>query len=85
MAYKIYIKPTASKDLDSLPDKEVQKIANLISQLAEEPRPVGVQKLTVKEGYRIRSGKYRILYEIEDKQKSVLIYRVKHRKDIYKK
>jgi len=68
VAYKIYIKPSASKDLDKLPDKEAQKILYLISKLAENPRPVGVQKLTDDEGYRIRSGNYRILFEIGNKK-----------------
>ncbi len=85
MAYKILIKPPAAKDLDSLPDKEVKKVLTHISQLSNEPRPVGVQKLTDKEGYRIRSGKYRVLYEIDDKTQRVMIYRIKHRKDVYKK
>ncbi|MDO8549411.1 MAG: type II toxin-antitoxin system RelE/ParE family toxin [Ignavibacteria bacterium] len=85
MAYKVLIKPSASKNLDALPDKEVKKILYHISQLKEEPRPVGVQKLTNVEGYRIRSGYYRILYEIDEKSKTVLIYRVKNRKDVYKK
>ncbi|MCX6151876.1 MAG: type II toxin-antitoxin system RelE/ParE family toxin [Ignavibacteriales bacterium] len=84
MAYKIIIKPSAIKDLDILPDVELNKILTRINQLKEEPRPIGIQKLTDKEGYRIRSGNYRVLFEINDKLKSVLIYRIKHRKDIYK-
>lgn len=84
MAYKLLIKPSALKDLDSLPDKEVKKILHHIIQLKEEPRPIGVQKLSQKDGYRIRSGKYRILFEINENTKVVFIYRVKHRKDVYK-
>ena len=85
MAYKILLKPSAIKDLDSLPDKEVKKILARATQLEEDPRPIGVQKLTQKEGYRIRSGNYRILFEIVDKSKTISIYRIKHRKDAYKK
>ena len=84
MAYKILIKPSASKDLDVLPVKEVKKILNHISHLGENPRPVGVQKLSNQDGYRIRSGNYRILFIVEEKSKTVLIYRIKHRKDVYK-
>jgi len=84
VAYKILIKPSASKDLDVLPDKEVKKILNHISHLGENPRPVGVQKLSNQDGYRIRSGNYRILFIVEEKSKTVLIYRIKHRKDVYK-
>jgi len=66
VAYKIKIKPAAIKDLDSLPDTEVRKISIHLMQFQHEPRPIGVQKLSAKKGYRIRSGNYRILYEIND-------------------
>ena len=84
MAYKINIKPSALKDLDSLPDKEVKKISIRLMQLKDEPRPIGVQKLSAQEGYRIRSGNYRILFEINDESENVFIYRIKHRKESYK-
>ncbi|MDR3625954.1 MAG: type II toxin-antitoxin system RelE/ParE family toxin [Ignavibacteriaceae bacterium] len=84
MAYNIYIKPSASKDLDTLPDEQLKKILHHIELLKVEPRPIGVQKLSNKEGYRIRSGSYRILFEINEKIKTISIYRVKHRKDAYK-
>ncbi len=84
MAYQIVIKPSAQKDLDSLPDNEVLRIARKLEQIAEEPRSIGVQKLTGEEGYRIRSGNYRILFEIDDEKKIVFIYRIKHRKDVYR-
>jgi mRNA interferase RelE/StbE len=85
VAYKILIKPSALKDLDRLPNKEVKSILTRIQLLRDEPRPIGVQKLTNAEGYRIRSGNYRILYEVNDKSQTILIYRIKHRKDVYKK
>lgn len=84
MAYKISLKPSAVKDLDAIPEKEVKSILHRILQLQENPRPIGIQKLTNEEGYRIRAGSYRILFEINDKTKSVLVYRIKHRKDAYK-
>jgi len=85
VAYNIYINPSALKDLDALPDDQVEKILSHIEQLKLNPRPIGVQKLSDKEGYRIRSGSNRILFEIHEKLKSVSIFRVKHRKDAYKK
>jgi mRNA interferase RelE/StbE len=84
VAYKIIIKPSAQKDFDSLPDNEVKKISIRLMQLQNEPRPIGVQKLSNQEGYRIRSGNYRILYEINDKSENVFVYRIKHRKEAYK-
>jgi len=85
VAYKISIKPSASKDLDALPGKEVKYILRHIKQLEINPRPAGIQKLTNEEGFRIRSGNYRILFEVNDKLKTISIYRIKHRKDVYNK
>jgi mRNA interferase RelE/StbE len=84
VAYKINIKPSALKDLDSLPDKEVKKISIRLMQLKDNPRLVGVQKLSDQEGYRIRSGNYRILFEVNDISGSIFIYRIKHRKEVCK-
>lgn len=84
MGYKILLQPSAIKDLDKLPYKDAEKISYRILQLKENPRPVGVQKLNNEEGYRIRSGHYRILYEIDDRLKIVHIYRIKHRNEAYK-
>lgn len=73
MQYEIILKPSAQKDLDNLPDKDVPKIFQHIKSLSFNPRPIGSQKLTDKGGFRIRSGHYRILYEIDDHAKVVLI------------
>jgi mRNA interferase RelE/StbE len=51
--------------------------------LADNPRPVGVKKLTEREGYRIRAGDYRVIYEINDPLQTITIFHVGHRKDIY--
>lgn len=85
MAYKILIKPPAAKDLDRLLVSEVKRLLSHIKNLSNDPRPIGIQKLTNEEGYRIRSGKYRVLFEINDKSQTILIYRIKHRKDVYRK
>jgi len=82
--YEIIIKPSAQKDLDKLPIHELRKIASKLKQLEYNPRPIGIQKLSNDEGYRIRSGNYRIVFIIDDKSNSILIYRIKHRKDAYK-
>ena len=49
MAYKILIKPSAAKDLDSLPVVEVKRLLSHITKLGNDPRPVGIQKLTNEE------------------------------------
>ena len=82
--YKIEIKSGAEKQLNKLPDKIFSKINNLILQLKENPRPHNSEKLVTKQGYRIRCENYRILYDINNRNKVVTIFRVKHRKEVYR-
>ena len=74
MAYKILLKPSAVKDLDRLPDKEVEKLLSHIKSLSNEPRPIGIQKLSNLDGFRIRSGNYQVLFEVNDKLNAVYSY-----------
>jgi mRNA interferase RelE/StbE len=55
-----------------------------IARLAENPQPFGSKKLTAKEGYRLRVGDYRVLYRIDDGARTVTVYRVKSRGDVYR-
>ncbi|MFQ6052436.1 MAG: type II toxin-antitoxin system RelE/ParE family toxin [Candidatus Hydrothermarchaeota archaeon] len=82
--HKINIIPSARKDLDGLGKRFFTQIKNKIISLAPNPRPSGCLKLTAEEGYRIRSGNYRILYRIDDKNKIIYAYRIKHRKESYR-
>jgi mRNA interferase RelE/StbE len=75
--YTIIIEKKAQKDAENIPVLIRTDIDNKILALSENPRPYGSKKLTEKEGYRIRSGNYRILYTIDDKIKTVVIYRIK--------
>ena len=81
--YNIFLLPQAQKDLDNLKGKTFQQIRDKIILLRENPRPPGCLKLTAEEGYRLRSGNYRIIYRISDKERKVFIYRIKHKKDAY--
>ena len=84
-AYRLFSAPTAKKELERLPKKMRDRITAAIDALADNPRPHGSLKL---EGavnrYRIRVGEYRIVYSIEDKILTVLIIRIRHRKDAYR-
>jgi mRNA interferase RelE/StbE len=82
--YKLKLIAQAQKDLDAFHGKAFKKIKKKILSLASNSRPFGAIKLTQEEGYRIRMGDYRILYRIDDRQKEVIIYRVKHRKEAYR-
>ena len=82
--YKIEIISAARKDLDSLENKIFLQIKEKILLIADNPRQPGSLKLTGEEGYRLRSGNYRILYRIDDKNRMIYIYRIKHRKEVYR-
>lgn len=82
--YKIVIKPSAVKELKKLPKKDVQRITAKIQSLAYEPRPRGCEKLSARERYRVRQGNYRIVYSVEDDELTVQIFRVGHRRDVYR-
>ena len=82
--YEVKIIPSARKDLEHLDKKFFIQVRDKIIALASEPRPNNCVKLTADEGYRVRSGNYRILYRIDDGKKTVYIYRVKHRSRAYR-
>ena len=82
--YEIRIKKSAEKDLDALDDKTYIRIDRDIQRMRNNPFPKGVAKLSGGGNrYRIRVGKYRMLYEIDQKNKIITIYRIKLRKTAY--
>jgi mRNA interferase RelE/StbE len=83
-AYKVFFKRSVEKDFAAIPQKELKRILNRIELLREDPRPPGCEKLTGQERYRVRQGRYRILYSIQDEQLSVWVVKVGHRKDVYR-
>jgi mRNA interferase RelE/StbE len=83
-AYEVYFKESVEKDLRVIPKKDLNKILHRIELLAAEPRPPGCEKLTGLERYRLRQGRYRIVYSIQDKKLTVWIVKVGPRKDIYR-
>ena len=81
--YDLFVLPPAQKDLDKLEVSAFDRILRKIRALAKDARPPGCLKLTGDDGYRVRSGDFRILYRIDDASKRIFIYRVRHRKDVY--
>ena len=84
MNYHLKIILRAQKDLDDIRGKDFNLIKTKILTLSQNPRPFKCKKLTNEEGYRIRAGNFRILYRIDDLLKEVIIYRIKHRKNVYR-
>ncbi len=83
MSYEIQIRRRVQKALARLPQKEYERVRDAIRALAEDPRPAGCIKLTGREGWRIRVGRYRVIYEIEDVVRVATVLDVGHRRDVY--
>jgi mRNA interferase RelE/StbE len=82
--YKVYFKKSVEKDFRAIPKKDLKNILQRIATLAQNPRPAGHEKLTGQERYRVRQGRYRIVYSIQDEMLTVWIVKVGHRKDVYR-
>lgn len=82
--YRLELKRSAVKEIESLPRKEIITILDKIRELANDPKPADARKLSGQEKYRVRCGNYRILYLIEDDVLVVYIVKVGHRKDVYR-
>ena len=83
-SYRLVIKPSASKEIEALPKQDRKRVVARIEGLAKDPRPVGSEKLSGKEQYRLRQGNYRILYSIEDQILIVMVVKIGHRKEVYR-
>jgi mRNA interferase RelE/StbE len=83
-AYRLFFKKSVQNDLEGIPKKDLKRILNRIAALADNPRPLGCEKLTGQERYRLRQGRYRIVYSIQDEVLTVWVVKVGHRKHIYR-
>ena len=84
-SYKLVFKKSVARDLRPIPNKDVARILVRMEALQENPRPVGSEKLSGQERYRIRQGMYRIIYEVTDELLVVTVVKVGHRKHVYKR
>ncbi len=85
MSYEVQILPKAARQIKALSAEVRQDISLTIQSLANEPRPIGVKKLSgEKDIYRVRVGNYRVLYRIVDKVLVVVVVSVGHRREVYR-
>ena len=83
--YRIEISRTAEKQLTKLPQIDQKRVVNSILALADDPFPKGSRKLTgYDDMYRIRVGRYRILYSVSGRKLVIIVLKIGHRKDIYR-
>jgi mRNA interferase RelE/StbE len=83
-AYRVFFKESVDKDLRGIPREDLTRILERIRLLGENPRPPECEKLTGQERYRLRQGRYRVLYSIQDEDVTVWVVKVGHRKDVYR-
>ncbi len=84
MSYQIIIPKTVQKEIDKLPKNIQEGIIEGLLTLKENSRPPNSLKMKNSQGYRLRVGEYRVLYDINDQNQTVTLRRVGHRKNIYR-
>jgi len=84
-SYKILIKKSAAGELaGGIPKRDLEKIVQRIRNLSENPRPSGCRKLSSRNLFRIRQGDYRIVYSVDEAECIVEIFKIGHRREIYR-
>ncbi len=85
-SYEIEISLTAEKQLGKLPLADQRRVAKAMLALTDDPFPRGLRKLSGYEDvFRVRVGRYRILYSVSDKKLIIIVLKIGHRKDIYRR
>jgi mRNA interferase RelE/StbE len=85
-SYSVLIKTSAGKELAAVGSKtDRERLVNRIQGLATNPRPHGSEKLAgYVDRYRVRQGNFRVVYLIDDEASTVTIFKIGHRKDVYR-
>lgn len=83
--HEVYLERSAERDIKRLSADDFRRLILHIQALAENPRPPGCRKITgSKSDWRIRIGEYRVIYEIDDRNKAVRVMRIRHRREAYR-
>ncbi len=86
MTYQVRLAPAAVRELRKLDPPGRRRVQAAIDLLAEDPRPPGARPLVGGAGeWRVRTGDFRIIYDIRDGELLVLVVKVGHRRDIYER
>jgi mRNA interferase RelE/StbE len=88
MSYELLQFPHAMRQLRQLRkthNPRHNEIIKAIRALAENPRPGASEELVGRSGRRVRIGEYRVIYQIDDKKRTVTVIAVAHRREVYKR
>ena len=83
MSYELFILKRAQQELAHLPKDDYQRVKETIRSLRENPRPRAAKKLRGREGWRIRVGNFRVIYELDTEKKLILVLHIGHRRNVY--
>lgn len=84
-SYRILLRKSAAGELDRLAGKGLERVVRRIQGLAAEPRPRGSEKLSAQERHRVRQGHYRIAYSVDDEAREVVVVKIGHRGEAYRR
>lgn len=85
MSYTVRIASAAHRQIRKLPRAGQERVAAVLVLLAEEPRPPAAKKLTGRDAWRVRTGNWRVIYEIHDDELLVMVVAPGNRRDVYKR
>jgi mRNA interferase RelE/StbE len=83
--YEVRLHPEAARSYRRLHGRLRERIAAAIDGLAGEPRPRGASKLAGRDDYRIRIGDYRVVYVVDDEERLIIVARIAHRREVYRR
>ena len=83
--YDVRLHPVAAREYRRLQGPLRDRVSRAIDALGADPRPVGVLKLAGRDDYRIRVGDYRVVYAVDDAERLVVIARIAHRREVYRR
>lgn len=84
-SYSVFLVPATRKQVEELQKRDRQRVLDAIGSLREDPRPHGCEKLSALDKYRISVGDFRVVYTIDDTIVRVVVVRVGHRRDVYRR
>jgi mRNA interferase RelE/StbE len=83
-SYSLVVKRSAERELRAVPKRDLGRLVARIQRLAEDPRPLGSEKLSGHDRYRLRQGDYRVVYAVDDERRIVEVVKIGHRREVYR-
>ena len=82
--YSVLLASAAQREFRKLPREHVERVTDSLASLAEDPR-TNAEKLQGEDAFRIRVGRYRVVFRVDDHAREVLVVRIAHRREVYRR